>query len=361
MRPRPSLLVFALAVPLLLGGCRTLDRALLGVRSVAGGIHNKRKAAGIAPFFLPDGRLGCAANGALLLEPEPGAELVQVLPTHANLDDPAAAPDGGAVVFVSGKDQVTAGGGHNDHVWQVYSVTLEDGLVPRDWTRVTRSERAEVLPRYLPGGDALVLVRRPDYEPYALEGSPWGDGAVFVREAGSGVERQVTAPRFHPVDELVVTADGERCILGAPDADGVPCVFEVDLAGDVEPRVVLVDARLPALTADGGRLLFARETDAGWSVLVHDAATGNEDVLVAGRAPLLSLAVAPDGTRAAFAEHLATGGTHGTFVLWTIALDAPEPRDVLRIKGRSPEVTKLWDAVQPTGWYGDDAASPGSR
>jgi hypothetical protein len=104
-----------------------VDRPLLQLRSVAGGIHNRRRASGIRPFFLPDGRFGVAANGALWLEERPGGELARLLPQAAEVDDPAATPDGARILCASGKDQVTAGGGHNDHVWPVYALELASG------------------------------------------------------------------------------------------------------------------------------------------------------------------------------------------------------------------------------------------
>ena len=363
---RPLLLLLAALCAEASSGCAVLDRPLLQLRSVAGGIHNRRRASGMRPFFLPDGRWGVAANGALWLEERPGGELARLLPQAAEVDDPAATRDGARILCVSGKDQITAGGGHNDHVWPVYALELASG----GWTRLTASERAELTPRATPDGRAVLFLRRPEYDGWALDRSPWGRAALVRLELASGEEVFLSEPCFWPVRGLALTTDGARALVGAGNEAGGSDVWELALDGASAPRRFVADAAWPTPFADGTRLAFARA-----------GAGGKSDVVVAPLerpaqgAPLglsleevVGLAVAPDGQRLLVAELAPDEERFGLYRLWDVALEdgraAPgaTPTLVLTAPWRSEKRMKPLDVVRPIGWwFRMDARSPGSR
>ena len=373
--PRPLLLLLLALVGT--EGCIVVDVPLLGLRTVAGGIHNRRRGVGIVPFFLPDGRMGCAANGGLLLEEHPGSPLREILPPHFEVDDPTASPDGRHLLFVAGREQITAGGAHKDHVFQIYSCDLEGGA----FTRLTHSRRAEVLPRYLPGGERIVFVRRPDYDGWALRHSPWGDGAVFTAAADGTDEHRLTAPLFHPFRGLVVTEGGGAIVFGAASGDGTFALHRLPLTADARPVLLVTDAFLPTLVPGHGdedrdedeeRLVYVRgrrgETTLGttayaaFDLCVGSGTPGDERVLLPGRGEILSLAVSPDGARVLFTEFAPGEGMFGTYVLFELPLAGGEPRPLHQAPYRWERRFKPGDLVQPLSWWGRTSRfSPGSR
>lgn len=334
-----------------------MDRPVLALRSIAGGIHNKRQASGIRPFFLPDGRLGLAANGGLVIERERGGELVVLENCFAEIDDPDVAPAGDALVLVSGREQVTAGGGHNDHVFQVYS--LEP--VTRHWQRLSSSQRAESLPRFTRDGSHLVFVRRAEYQGWSLD-DPWGAGSIFVAAADGTDERRLTEALFHPFLGLDLAADDTCVVFGArPAGTSTPSVFVLDYPAGGEPRVLLESAYLPTPVPGKDELLVARVHADGHGLARLDL-EGHVRHEYAFRAhELLGLAIALDGSRIAFSDFDPDGGQFGEYRLWMLEGDATEPVLRERLPHRATKCFKPLDVVKPPSWWFHPDASPGSR
>jgi hypothetical protein len=338
-------------------GCVLVDRPMLALRSVAGGLHNARQVSGLRPFFLPDGRLGVAANGALVLEREPGGALVSLADPYAEIDDPDAAPDGGTLVFTSGRELVSAGGGHKDHVFQLYALELSSGA----WRRLSCSRRAEALPRFTSDGAHIVFVRRAEYDGWSLD-DPWGPGSIFVAEADGSRERRLTEGLFHPFSGLELVAGDSRIVFGArPEGRTRPAVFELDFPAGGAPRVLLEDAYLPTPIPGTEELLVARVHADGHRLARVDRAGG----VLAAYAPrareFLGLCVAPDGSRIVYGDFDPEGGQWGEYRLWSLAEGAREPRLLEVFPYRPAARFKPLDVLKPPSWFFRSGASPGSR
>ncbi|MEW6072049.1 MAG: hypothetical protein AB1726_05550 [Planctomycetota bacterium] len=367
-RPAPRLAPLAgLLLGLSAPGCVVVDAPLFGLRAVAGGIHNRRHAVGIEPFFLPDGRMGCAVNGGLWLEEVPGGELRECLPASFEVADPSPSPDGRLVLFVAGGEQITAGGGHNDHVFQTYVLDLATRTVER----ITRSRRAEALPRFLPSGGEIVFVRRVDYEPWALYHPPWGEGAVMLAAARGGDERALTPPLFHPYRGLAAVEGGAAIVFGAAAGEEGLALHRLALVPGAAPELLVPDAFLPA-AAPGGGLVYVRgrrggeagEGGAGGGVAICAAGprAEGERVLWKATGEVLALAVAPDGERILFTEFDPAPGHFGAYVLREVARSGGEARALLTAPYRGTRRFKVGDLVQPLSWWGRaERFSPGSR
>lgn len=353
-------------------GCVIVDAPLLRLRTVAGGIHNRRRGVGIEPFFLPDGRLGCMVNGAVHLEEHPGGPLVEILPRHFEISDPAPSPDGRFLIFVAGREQVTAGGGHNDHVFQIYTVDLEAATDELDWRRRTESRRAESFPRFLPGGEEIVFVRRPDYDSYSLYEPPWGDGAIFRAATDGTNARPLTAPLFHPFHGLCVIEEGEALLFGASPEEGIRHLYSLALVEGAEPERRFEHASHPAVAATEEEVWFVRghlgapavrETAyAAFDLCAARLDGSGERTLLAGRGEILGLAVSSAGDRVVFSEFDPDSGQFGAYGLFELDPAGGEPRLLHATPSRSKERFKVGDLVQPVTWWGrSDRFSPGSR
>lgn len=359
------------ALPLLLlcltTSCVLFDRPLLGLRSVAGGIHNRRQVSGIHPFFLPDGRMGIAANGALLIERERGGALVRMADVFSEIDDPAASPDGERVAFVSGKEQITAGGGHNDHVFQLYDLELATGR----WRRLSESRRAEVLPRYTADGEELVFVRRAEYDGWSLE-NPWGGGSLFLANADGTDERRLTEPLGHPVLGLTLVADDTLLLYAAvpetgPHA-GVPCLYALDFSAVEgapdeygEQRPLVRGAYRPAAVPGTDTFVAALERADGASLGRFDREGNLLEERPLGVSEVLGLAVPPDGRRVVFSDFDPDGGRFGVYRLWHILEGDDRPILLETVEYRISKRYKPLDVIKPPSWWFRSGKSPGSR
>ncbi len=348
----------AVCVLLLTGSCVLVDRPMLALRSVAGGLHNARQVSGIAPFFLPDGRLGVAANGALSIEREAGGAFVPLADSLAEIDDPHASPDGRTLVFTSGRELVQAGGGHKDHVFQLYALELASGT----WRRLSRSRRAESLPRFTADGAHLVFVRRAEYDGWSLS-DPWGPGSLFVAEADGAHERRLTEGLFHPFAGLALVAGDTQLLFGArPAPDAEPALYALDFPSGRAPRLWLAGAYLPAPVPGTQELVVARVRPGGHDLARVDLA-GRVLCEYAARArEFIGLCVAPDGTRIVYSDFDPDEGNFGQYRLWSLANAAgATPLLLLTLPYRPAARFKPLDVVKPPSWFFRPAASPGSR
>jgi hypothetical protein len=335
--------------------CVIVDAPLLALRSIAGGLHNAQQASGIRPFFLPDGRLGAAANGGLVLERAPGGPLEWVADSFWELDEPEPTPDGRALVFSSGRDLVQAGGAHKEHVFQLYALDLASGA----WQRLTRSRRAEGWPRFWPDGTELLFVRRAEYDGWSL-GDPWGPGSLFAAAPDGTRERRLADGLPHPILGLALPGDGARILLGAVLADGRRAILALE-PGEQEPRVWLADAYLPTRIEGSEDVLVARVLADGHDVARVDPAGRVVRVYAARASEILGLALAPDGSRLAYSELAREAGRFGEHHLWVLAEDAREPALCLTLPYRPSERFKPLDVVRPPSWWFHPERSPGSR
>ena len=357
IRAGVRLLVLSLVLPSFTSSCVIVDRPLLHLRSIAGGIHNRRRVNGIRPFFLPDGRIGLAANGGLLIQAELDGPLVRIAGLSDEVDDPSVSPDGRALIFVSGRDQVTAGGGHNDHVFQIYSLDLDT----LEWRRITRSERAETLPRFNPDGSAFAFVRRPEYDGWSLE-APWGKGAVYLANADGTNERQLSEALFHPYRGLEFARDGATLIFGAAPDSGTFNVYALDLDGEGEPRLLVSNAYLPTPVPESTDMLVARVLANGRYGLARHG-PGGEFVHDLGfdAYEIIGLALSPDGQRVVYSDFDPEARLFGEHRLWEVSIEGGTPRLLETLEFRLTTRMKPGDLVRPLSWWFRPGASPGSR
>lgn len=353
MRPQAALLPALLLA--LAPSCVIVDGPMLALRSVAGGLHNARQASGIRPFFLPDGRLGAAANGALVLEREPGGELQALADDYAEIDDPDAAPDGRTLVFTSGRELIQAGGAHKDHVFQLYALDLASGR----WRRLSGSRRAEALPRYTSDGRHVVFARRAEYAGWSLD-DPWGPDSLFVAEADGSRERRLTEGLFHPLAGLELVAEDTLIVFGA-ESRGRRTLYALDFPAGRTPRLLLEDAYLPAPIPGTDELLVAHVQADGHGLARIDLAGSVLEEYQVRAAEFLGLAVSPDGRRVVYVDFDPAGGRFGEYRLWSLADAGSVPRRIATLPYRCAERFKPLDLVKPPSWFFRSSASPGSR
>lgn len=394
---RTALALLALLVTA--GSCRTVDQALLGLRSVAGGIHNRRRAVGAQPFFLADGRLGLAANGALWLEARapraPGTAREArgwraVTPQAWEIADPvplSPTPGGGSapLAFVSGREQITAGGGHNDHVWQLYRLDLDGDAT--SWRRLSQSRRAEHGPARLRSGpgaqgrDTLLVWRRDEYDAWALEGGAWGRSALFEVDPERGWAARLTPPLAWPIEGTACGPAGAWVLFAASgslgpaleapaQSDAGPTLWRLELAGARDARALeplLSNARLPVVFDGGEQLAFVRSTAEGCDVWLqaldrNGRPSAGARPLGLAAAPIRAFAISPDGTRLVYTEERADEGRRGRLVVRECALSAGAQVSTLaRLDVRDARRHKPLDVVKPFRWWFRPDASPGSR
>ncbi len=354
------LAALALVATLVTPACVLIDRPVLALRSVAGGIHNRRRVSGIRPFFFPDGRLGIAANGGLVLQVERDGSLARIAGLEDEIDNPCVAPDGRTLVFVAGRDQITAGGGHNDHVFQIY--TLDFATL--EWTRWSASRRAESYPRYSASGDRIAFARRPDYDGWSLD-DPWGAGAVFVARTDGSAERRLTEASYHPFRGIEFV-DGDRTVVFAARTTGESFdVYAVAVPeGEAEPlappKLLIPNAYLPTRVDDG--LLVVRALENGRAALaLYDLNGEHVRDLGVESNEIGALAVAPDGERIVYSDFDPELGLFGEYRLWESTRGASEPVLLDTIEYRRPTRFKPGDLIKPPSWWFRSGASPGSR
>ena len=365
LHPRHPFL--ALGLSLLVSSCVIVDRPLLGLRSIAGGIHNRRQVSGLDAFFFADGRMGLAANGALLVEREPGGVRVRLADMFADIDDVAPSPDGLGVVFVSGREQITAGGGHNDHVFQLYLMELATGA----WRRLGTSRRAELLPCFTADGRRVVFARRAEYAGWSLD-NPWGPASLFVIDVDGSNERRLTEPLAYPLLGLQLV-DGDRTILyGARDDAGVANVYAVDFPEGGSPRLLVPNAFLPtalpegARGEDGAHFLVARtvrDEDGGASFSLARCALDGTVLSERELSPFepLSIAPSPDGNEVLWSDFDPDLGQFGRYRLRSLPKGSRVSIELETLEYRNPERYKPLDVIRPLSWWFRDGASPGSR
>ena len=340
-------------------GCVAIDRSLLGLRSVAGGIHNKRQVSGIRPFFLPDGRLGLGVNGSVWLETKSGGEMLEIAPIAWEIDDPCVSSDGERLLFVSGREQVTAGAGHNDHVFQIYELNLVSG----EWRRITESKLAEVLPRFTAANE-IVFVRRTEYDGWSLE-NPWGPGVLMAASLDDPAsERRLSEGLFYPFRGLELIDDTTLLFAGVAEGER-PSVYalsrEVGAGEANEPRLIFEGAYLPTPFPNGDLLVVRSPKEAdGFHTLLRIRMDGtlNEE-LYRSSSEILGVAVSPDGSRIVFSDFDRDAGLFGEFRVWALGEEKPEL--LHRADYRMSVRGKPLDVIKPLRWWFDGSRSPGSR
>jgi hypothetical protein len=335
-------LLVALGAALVLGlgaGCKVLNAPLLAVHGVTG-MHHKTRAVDIAPFYSPGGKLGWSEAGLLTVEREPGVPVRipddSMGATWMKADDPIVTPDGGWLVFVSGRDMVTSGGAHNDHVWQVYAMR-PDGS---DLRRISFSHRKESMTAADPDGRTVAFARRTEFRPYALDEPAWGLADVFVAPLAGGAERSLTGPRFEEVRGVAYLEDA--VVFGATGDGEAWAVWRAPLEGG-EPELWLEGAWLPATAGGGWPLVYAER---GTGALMCVAGPDEPPERLGPAHPTLTrVAVSSDGTRVATCRR--EKDAHETFALYELDLAGGEEREVARVLARNPRLFKPFDYVKP--------------
>ena len=347
MRPSPSVLSAVLAALVLSGGCAIVNAPLLAIHGVTG-MHHKTRAVAVAPFYTPTGRLGWAGVGLIWIEPEPGEAPVRVPDPrqgneHLKADDPVMDPEGERLYFISGIQQVTSGGAHNDHVWQIYSM-LPGGL---DIQRQTDSRRKEDQVNMSPDGKYLCFSRRTEFRPYTVTEEPWGRADLILHEIADGDERELLGPRFDAYRGIAFSPDGNTLWFAGQNGRQHANLYRLDLrAEEAEPELVLENGFAPEVLPDG-RVAYARRAEDG----KMDVYVGDSPDELPLRVYELDLddihrtALSPDGTRLALG--CIFGGKHGEWVLLELELDTGELREVTRHKAVDPILFKPFDYVSP--------------
>lgn len=138
-----------------------------------------------------------------------------------------------------------------------------------------------------------------------------------ITAAGTGLRRLTSTPNLNEFGPAWNAAGTRIAFWRTPAPFGPGTVWTMDSAGGTPHRLTTgIDARDPAWTPDGSRLVFTRETSDGsdlWSMRASDGANLHE---VTSGAPLdFEPAWSPDGTRIAFTRGSAEGDVGDIYVL----------------------------------------------
>ena len=149
-------------------------------------------------------------------------------------------------------------------------------------------------------------------------------GDVWVIPSEGGQARQITFdaceggwPSWTPDGRFIVyssTRAGSLTLWRVPAAGGTPAPLTTGAGEDTEPDI----------SADGDRLLYSTQRKS-WSLVLLDAATGQEKELLSLRTPIFMPAFSPGGDRIAFVRP-AGSGAH----LHIVSADGRDVRQVTR-------------------------------
>jgi Tol biopolymer transport system component len=253
--------------------------------------------------------------------------------------------------------------------------------------------QAAVLNLDAPRPRLLTSLQPPSYAA-DLDVSPTGQVAVEVRDTGGGdiASLDLTSGTLAP---LVSRADADESLsLPAWQADGSRLVFERDdvhqpgvaypgqanvrypsrletVLPDGSSRAVLVaDARMPALSADGAELAYVRSSSSGTALRIRELASGDErELLPASRfSDVAYPRYAPDGQTLAFVATSAFVGqllfgvqvaafAHGLpWDVWLIDPHGGEPRQLAVLGADDPSIAWSPDGRQLFVYSGSGSA-----
>ncbi len=265
----------------------------------------------------PDGRmLVFDLLGDLYTLPVEGGTATPLLTGPAFESQPRFSPDGSEIVFVSDRS-----GGHN--LW----VLSADGS---DTTQITRgNDNLYTSPEWSPDGEYLVASRT--FSPLGGAAKPW----IFHRDGGSGIalidepeQLKAIGAAFDPSGRYIYLAQGTRDWT----YDAAFPKYQLIRHDRETGRQATVTGRYgsgfrPAVSPDGGTLVYGSRHEDATGVRARNLATGDERWLVypvqrddmESRATLDLLpgyAFTPDG-----AALIASYGGR----LWQVPLDGSEP------------------------------------
>ncbi len=265
----------------------------------------------------PDGRtLVFDLLGDLYTLPVEGGTAMPLLSGPAFESQPRFSPDGTEIVFVSDRS-----GGQN--LW----VLAVDGS---DTTQITRgNDNLYTSPEWSPDGDYLVASRT--FSPLGGAAKPW----LFHRDGGSGIalidepeQLKAIGPAFDPTGRYIYLAQGTRDWT----YDAAFPKYQLIRYDRETGRQATVTGRYgsgfrPALSPDGGTLVYGSRHEDATGLRARDLATGDERWLaypvqrddMESRATLDLLpgyAFTPDG-----AALVASYGGR----LWRVPMDGSEP------------------------------------
>jgi hypothetical protein len=243
---------------------------------------------------------GRAATSAVLADGSWNVELAFLLPGDR---DPAVAPDGHRVAFVSERD------GNEE----IYVADARTGEV----RRLSRHRRPDRRPAWAPGGRRIVWQSGPSGRADLVVARADGSGRTpLVRGRGDDSE-----PDWSP--------DGSRVAFSS-NRGGRRQLWVVPAAGGAPEQLVVTPGRAsaPAWSPGGRRLAFARESAGSSDLWVLDLADGSTRKLTRSPARDSRPDWSPRGGRIAF-----TRVTAGDASLWILGVDGEPARPVPNTAG----------------------------
>jgi TolB protein len=217
--------------------------------------------------------------------------------------DPAVAPDGHRIAFVSARD-----GNEEIYVADARS---------REVRRITRSRGPDRRPAWAPGGRRLVWQRGPEGAADLITATPDGSGRrPLVRGPGDDVD-----PAWSPDGSRIAfssTRGGRRQLWAVPAAGGAP-----ERLAETPGR-----ALSPAWSPDGGRIAFVRESARGSDLWLLRLSDGSLRKLTRGPGRDSRPDWSPRGGRIAFAR---VAGSRSS--IWVVGADGAAGRPVAGTEG----------------------------
>jgi dipeptidyl aminopeptidase/acylaminoacyl peptidase len=301
MTPRFGyVLVVLLAASTLPGG---------GAGAVTAGANTERPLAVIVAS-------GPGATSAVLADGSWSVELAFLLPGDK---DPAVAPGGNRIAFVSERDGSE----------EVYLADARTGEV----RRLTRNRRPDRRPAWAPGGRRIVWQSGPSGQADLVVARADGSGRqLLVRGRGDDAE-----PDWSP--------DGSR-IAFSSNRGGRRQLWVVPAAGGVPAQLAETPGRAsaPAWSPGGARLAFARESAGNADLWLLDLADTSTRKLTRSAAWDSTPDWSPRGGRIAF-----TRAAAGRTSLWTVGADGSPARPVEGTAGLADPSWALTDWVLVPG------------
>ncbi len=258
---------------------------------------------------------GATATSAVLAG---GSWSVEIPFLHAGDTDPAVAPDGNRIAFVSAR--------HGNE--EIYVADARSGEV----RRLTRSPRPDRRPSWAPGGRRIVW-----------QSGPTGSADLVVARADGRGRRTLVRGRGDDA-EPAWSPDGSR-IAFSSNRGGRRQLWDVAATGGLAELLAETPGRAsaPAWSPGGGRLVFARESGGNSDLWMLDLSDGSTRKLTRGAGRDSRPDWAPRGGKIAFARAAA-----GRMSIWVVGTDGRPGQPIEGTEGLSdPDWARTRRALVP--------------